>query len=248
MMIIGALALIVVVSTSAAEIVYPAGRVKVFVTHRLWPCLTGIFRGAIIEAENQQLRQELNELKMIRTTHARVEAENARLRHALDYAVREPEKWISAEITSFGGSAAGVYDVIRINKGSLAGISEGAIVVVPEGLVGRVKAVTPHTAEIRLITDISQKVACTIGSGASGILSGGGKGQLVLRHLLNAKTLRPHTPVVTSGLGGVFPAGLVVGDLQIVITGAHGLEGIVQPAVDFSSLERVFVRHDRPIR
>ena len=146
-----------------------------------------------------------------------------------------------------GVGAAAVGDRIRVDRGSIAGVTDGAVVVVPEGLVGRVTLVTPHTAEVTLVTDASVKVACeveTVGEKLRGILSGGGEDLLVLRHLSEAIETPPRARVMTSGRGGVFPRGIEVGTMLGVKRGADGLslEGEVLPSVDYSTLEDVFIR------
>ena len=127
-----------------------------------------------------------------------------------------------------------------------AGVAEGLVVRVAAGLVGRVVSVTPHTAEVLLVTDPSLKVACALeGSPKSfGILCGGTEDRLVLQHLKVGGQVAPRTRVLTSGLGGVFPAGIPVGTLLVDDTpaDASARTGEVQPAVDFSALEDVFIR------
>ena len=154
-------------------------------------------------------------------------------------------------VETVGGAAAGAPNVFRVDKGSLAGVREGAVVVAPEGLVGRVTAVSPHTADVTRITDRSVKVSCVVESGASenavGILAGGSDDLLVLRHLTGEADPPPRSRVVTSGLGGVFPKGIEVGVLLGIRTDADGLsrEGDVQPSVDFPELEDVFIRRGK---
>jgi rod shape-determining protein MreC len=129
-------------------------------------------------------------------------------------------------------------------------VREGDVVAARDGLVGRVRSVSPHTAEVSLITDGSVKVACEVETGdgarASGILSGGG-GLLSLKHLSGAGDFPPRATVLTSGRGGVFPKGLEVGALLDVHADAEGLvrEGEVLPNVDFSTLEDVFIRRGK---
>ena len=123
----------------------------------------------------------------------------------------------------------------------------------PEGLVGQVVAVTPHTSEVLLVTDPSLQVACTVEGSERirGILSGGTGDVLLMRHLKAGAEIAPESRVLTSGLGGVFPAGIPVGTFISEGNGrdaagrhAGGLEreGKVRPAVDFTLLEDVFIR------
>ena len=212
--------------------------------------VVGLFRGAEAMAENARLRRDVASLALLRGDMERLEAENARLRGALDYVARDPGRWLAAGVLSSGGGAAGVGDRIRVDKGSLAGVADGAVVVVPEGLVGRVTAVTPHTAEVTLATDASVKVACEVegaAGGLRGVLCGGGEDLLVLKHVFGDAEPQPRSRVLTSGRGGVFPRGIVVGTILGVRRTEDGLsrEGDVLPSVDYSALEDVFIRCEK---
>lgn len=235
---------------ACAEAVYPVERASRSFATRVWSRVCGLFAGAEARVENRRLRREVAALALARGDMERLEAENARLRRVLGYAESLGGDWLAAEVLSRGGAAAGSPDSIRVGKGSLAGVREGDVVAARDGLVGRVKSVTPHTSEVALLTDRSVKVACEVdaGSGAriSGILSGGG-GLLSLRHLSGSETMPPRATVLTSGLGGVFPRGLAVGALLDVHADAEGLvrEGEVLPNVDFSTLEDVFIRRGK---
>lgn len=232
---------------AAAEAVYPVERAKRTFSQRVWTRVTGFFSGAAAKAENVRLKREVASLALLRGDVERLEAENARLRDALGYISKEPGRWIAAGVLSAGGGAAGAGDRIRVDKGSLAGVADGAVVVVPEGLVGRVTAVTPHTSEVTLVTDASIKAACEVETGAGelrGILSGGSEDLLLLRYMTGAAEAPPRARVLTSGRGGVFPRGIEVGTLLSIRPGPEGLsrECEVLPSVDYSTLEDVFIR------
>ena len=236
-----------------AELSYPFQRVKLFFTRRVAARVSGLWRGSAAMAENRSLRREIDALAIDRAEYARVLAENDRLRRSLGFAETSPGRWIAAEVLSYGGGAAGVMDVIRVAKGSLDGVREGAVVESPAGLVGKVASVTLHTSEVLLVTDPALKVSCFIAGQPQthGILSGGGPDSLTIRHLRSAAAVSPGAKVYTSGLGGVFPGGIEVGTFVSVRrgdslsgNGAAGLEseGEVRPSVDFDALEDVFIR------
>ena len=236
--------------SAAVEAVYPLERAKRSFADRVCTRIAGLFRGAEARAENVRLRREVASLALLRGDVERLEAENARLRGALGYIAKEHGRWLAAGVLSVRGGSAGVGDRIRVDKGSLAGVAEGAVVVVPEGLGGRVTSVTPHTAEVTLVTDGSVKVACEVESGGEslrGILYGGGEDLLLLRHLSGNDKVPPRARVLTSGRGGVFPCGIEVGTLLGVRRGEDGLsmEADVLPSVDYSALEDVFIRYEK---
>lgn len=248
---VGAFALIVCPSVSV-EAVYPAERARRSFVTRAWSRVVGLFRGAAASAENVRLRREVAALSLLRGDMERIEAENARLRRGLGLAEREPGRWIAADVLSVGGGAVSPSAFLRIGRGAAAGVAKGAVVAVPEGLVGRVVSVTEHTAEVAALNATSVKVHCRV-EGAErvrGILSGGTEDALVLRGLQGEDSIPSlsivRSRVVTSGLGGVFPPGLEVGTWIRFCTNDNGVvTGEVLPSVQFSALEEVFVRREK---
>lgn len=238
---------------SPVEMVYPVERANASFQRKVAARWRGLWHGVAASAENVRLKREVATLAMDRSDVEGVLAENARLRRALAFKEREKVEWEAAEVLSEGGGAAGARRTIRVGKGSLAGVKIRAVVVVPEGLVGEVVKVTPHTSEVLLVTDPSFQVSCTVQgeSPVYGVVSGGGEGPLEIRHLKAGAEIAPRSKVLTSGLGGVFPAGITVGTFitESDERGAAGRladglerEGRVQPAVDLSLLEDVFIR------
>ena len=238
---------LVVWRPAAVEAVYPIERAGQAISRSVWPRIAGFFRGSAARAENVRLKREVASLAVLRGDIERLEAENVRLRRALGYSDKAAGEWLAAEVLSSGGGAACAGDRIRVGKGLLAGVERGAVVVVPEGLVGRVASVTPHTAEVALVTDASVKAACEVevqsGAPLRGILTGGGD-FLVLSHLSGKADPPPRARVITSGGGGVFPRGIEVGSLLCVRQedGSLSRTGEVLPSVDFTTLEDVFIR------
>ena len=204
---------------------------------------------------------------MLESERESLAEENQRLRKLLGYAAASTNRWICAPVLSRDG-AGGVRGLMRVGRGSADGVKTNATVAVPGGLVGRVEHVTRRTADVRLLTDPSTKVACEIQTNdpslgaVQGILEGGGTqtahartglsilylvNPLRMRHMKRRPLLPPNAKIITSGLGGVFPRGLTVGYL---IEGCEEdetqleREGAVMPAVDFPSLEDVFIRRE----
>ena len=234
---------------TAIEAAYPVERARLSLRDRVVSRVRGCFRGMETAAENVRLRREVASLAMVRGDCERLEMENDRLRAALEYTRRAKGRWLAARVLSENGGAAGARRTIRVDRGSLSGIAPGAVVAAPEGLVGKVVYVTPHTSEVLLVADPSLKVSCVVEGprGVKGILSGGTDDMLVLRHFTVGVEVPPKSRVFTSGLGGVFPGGIPVGTLLDVRRDAGELasEGDVLPAVDFSMLEDVFIRDEK---
>jgi len=253
----------------AGGLVYPIENCIRKIGDSLSPRITGIFAAEATAARNKELEREISLLKLIRLDNANLRAENARLRNLAGFNAQTSHmRWIPASVLSRDG-VTGVKRFMRVNKGSRAGVRIGAAVVTPEGLVGRVTEVGPAEAMILPITDPSMRVACEIKDcdpamgPIYGILYGNGdhsraaeKATIVyavnplrLGHI--SKTSHFGIParasIVTSGLGGVFPRGLPVGHL---LGGASDddsrleRQGDVAPAVDFPSLEYVFISRE----
>ena len=186
-----------------------------------------------------------------------IREQNAALRQALKLKNENPS-YLCADIVSRGGSS-GWWNTVRINKGADEGVQRGSPVVCTDGLVGRVLEVTSDTADILLLADANSKVSCYIEgaeAGARGIVSGAGisvsHGKLDLLHVVEPMSLayldkaieiKKGARVITSGLGGVYPPGLPVGEIVDVSPDSSKLfqRATVAPYADFASLNRVFV-------
>ena len=244
------LAVVLVSHRAAVEAVYPIERASVFVRRSVWPRVKGVFNGPGCAAESARLRREVAALSMLSGEVERLERENAALRRSLDYASREPRKWIAAPVLAGHCGASGGGDAIRVGRGSSDGVSENTVVASPDGLVGLVTKVTAHTSEVTLITDPTLKVVCSValgnGRSASGILEGGDVRELSLTHIRGLSADVPQAVVTTSRRGGVFPEGFAVGSLiRSHPTESGEWNGTVRPAVDFDNLEDVFIRRER---
>ena len=257
--------------SAVKEAVYPVENGRLWLGRAVGTRLGGFFHGTRVAAENRRLKDENDALRMVRGEAAALAAENARLRTLLGLdAARAPlptNRWICAPVLSRGG-AAGVRGLIRVGRGRVDGVTTNAAVAVPEGLVGRVEQVSPRTADVRLITSPSVKVACDVETGdpalgaVRGILEGGGVhavrpeaatsilyviNPLRVRHLKRRPKLPARARIITNGLGGIFPRGLTVGflvDEQDEGEMELEREGDVLPAVDFPALENVFIRRE----
>ncbi len=257
----------------AAEAVYPVENGVSWFSRHVVRRFKALFASGSAIIENERLRGEVASLKMACADADRIAAENARLRGMLGLDGPETpggtmhfgtNAWICAPIIS-RGAASGNPCLLRLGRGLRSGVKPGSVVAVPEGLVGRVWNVTPNTCELRLITDPSTRISCDIeldvpdAGFAHGILSGRGINPVAatetsllyivpplrIQNVAQQPTPPPRARIITSGLGGVFPRGLLVGFL---LDRTHGdetnleQEGDVEPAVDFLSLENVFIR------
>jgi len=190
------------------------------------------------------LKKQLDQAKRGNARLAELETENQRLRALVNMQqVLGQEKIIAARV--IGVNTSPVARTIRVNVGSSAGVKIGDAVVSGVGLVGRVSTVVTGYAIVRLIVDGSSAVDAVIRrSRARGIVRGQGEDEACsLDYLVRTADVEVGDEVVTSGIGGVFSAGLKVGRIASVTSPSVGpfREAVLQPEVDFQTLEEVLV-------
>ena len=133
-------------------------------------------------------------------------------------------------------------NAIFIDKGSDSGLTTDLAVITPEGVVGKILAIFPHSAQVLLITDPSSGVGVTLAqSRVQGILKGGSNSFCDLHYVMNEEVVNRGEAVVTSGLDQVYPKGLPVGTVVNVGDGNIYKTITVKPAVDLNRLEMVLV-------
>ena len=168
-----------------------------------------------------------------------------RLRHALNYRERSVFKLIAAEIVARDSSTW--WRTVTINRGKKDGIEIDMPVVTAEGLVGKITTVSDNISVVLLVSDENCRVAASVeGSREQGIVSGerlttGLTPLLDLNFLSKQADLKPGQKVYTSGVGGVFPSGLLIGVVKSFRVRELDGQAQLTPAVDLSHLEDVFL-------
>lgn len=251
------------VRSFASETLYPFSN-----AYRWFDQTIGLHVRAALTRVNYATRyakqeRELTRLQVMFAEAETREAEVKHLRTLLEYTPPVSCRWMAAPVISRGGTA-GIWQTVRVGKGSVHGVRRGDLVMVPEGVVGRVSDLSLHTSEVMLITDPNSRVACELdlpseeGTGVvRGILYGGGvrpggDPKLTLLYVVEPMRLRymarefepaPRTRVITSGLGNTFPKGLTIGYLLSSTMEPQNLsrEAEVMPAVDMAGLRDVFI-------
>jgi rod shape-determining protein MreC len=198
-----------------------------------------------LERENVTLQTENRELRATNQALRDAEQEVNRLRHALNYRERSVFKLIAAEVVARDSSTW--WRTVTINRGKRDGIEIDMPVATDLGLIGKITSVSDTVSVVLLISDENCRVAAKVeGSREQGIVSGervtGGLTPLLdLKFLSKQADLKAGQKVYTSGVGGVFPSGLLIGVVKTFR--ARELDGQAQltPSVDLSRLEDVFV-------
>ncbi|HIQ08746.1 MAG TPA: rod shape-determining protein MreC [Anaerolineaceae bacterium] len=198
---------------------------------------------AALRQRNQQLEAEVARLQTEVVSLQQQLAEAKVLAALLDFARAHPTNQYKAARV-IGQDPSPFLHYVIVNRGSDDGIRPGMPVVSPEGLVGYVDAVIPQAARVRLITDPGSRVDVRVKpANVDAVLQGSVTGELTLNMLpLDAK-VQPGNLVLTSGLGGRFPADLLVGQVVSTRKQAFALfqEAAVQPVVDFARLDIVLI-------
>ncbi len=195
-----------------------------------------------VRQENVRLREEIQALETRLRELEETHLENQRLKSLLDLRSRQAFRVMPAEVV--GKDATNWFHTVLIDRGSRHGIERHRAVIAAGGLVGQVVEVAPSSARVQLITDPVSSVGVLLQSSrVTGLLVGAQFGQLRVRYLPIRAEVRAGEPVITSGLGGVYPKGIVVGEIVAVDrqSGALFQEATVAPSVDFSRLEEVLV-------
>lgn len=170
-------------------------------------------------AENQRLREESLVLRGRQLKFAALEAENIRLRGLLDSTFKVGDQVLIAEPLAI--NVVPYENLIVVNKGSRFGIAAGQAVVDGNGVVGQVLRVTPNSADVVMITDPSHAIPVQVNrNGLRTLAMGTGRtDRLELPYLSGNADIKPGDLLVTSGLGGVFPAGYPVARVITAPTG-----------------------------
>ena len=202
--------------------------------------------------ENQRLTAETARLvNQVRELQA-LGDENAQLRRQLGFAARAPRELVACEIIAREGE--GWWQTLRLNRGTQDGVAVDMAVVTVDGLAGRTIGVSAHTADVLLVSDPGCRVAARVKrTGSFGVVSGRGpawSGQVICRmEFINKNApLLPGDEVYTSGLGGLFPKGLLIGYIENVFMDRSGLyqHADVVTKADLGLMQYVFVVREAP--
>lgn len=163
-----------------------------------------------LQEENEQLRERTLILEAKVAKMASLSAENARLRQLLNSSAHLDDSVLIAEL--IGVSSDPLRHIVIVNKGRDAGVYVGQAVIDARGLVGQVLEVSAYFSRVMLITDSTHAVPVQVNrNGVRAIAEGTGMiDELTLAHVASTMDIRVGDLLVTSGLGGHFPAGYPV--------------------------------------
>ena len=194
-----------------------------------------------IYQQNQDLRRELQQMMAWKEAALQREQENARLLDLNN--VRLDPKFTKITGVVLADSGSPFRQTVLLNVGQRDGIINGWAVMDGIGLVGRIAGVGERTSRVILLGDTSSRVAVKIESnGQTALVVGDNTSRPPIEFLENSETVYPGDRVVTSGDGGVFPSGILVG--QVTQTPSGRLR--VRLAADMQRLEFLRVIRHQP--
>lgn len=212
--------------------------------------VTGVFQSVSslrsAQDENSLLKQKVQELEVQIKQKEELTAENERLKGLLQLKEETDFKVLAARI--IGRDTSAWFDSSIINRGSLDGVKLNMAIVTDGGLVGRVTAVSPLTAQVDLITKDKSGLGGVVGeigsSNALGVISGTGKKEtLEMRYVPGTVEVNVGDKVYTTGQDGIFPAGLKIGEISEVRASSASVtqQIFVHPTARLNSMQEVGV-------
>jgi len=199
-------------------------------------------RGVGLYWDNERLRARLTRMQIELDEAIAQRAENNRLRSLLKLAERHPYELIAARVV--GRSLDRLGGSLTIDKGEEDGILANRAVLTPDGLVGRVERTTAHGARVLTLLHRDCAVAARVErSRVDGVVRWdfGEQPTLYLLYVSSQEDVKVGDRIQTSGLGGIFPAGIRIGTVTRIGLEDNGLmkEITIRPAVNFRSLEEL---------
>ena len=198
------------------------------------------------QSENDLLKQRIQKLEIEDQQKEDLSSENGRLKSFLELKEQSPYKILAAQI--IGRDPSVWFDTSIINRGSLDGVKLNMPIVTNGGLVGRVVAVSPLTAQIALITKDKSGLGAVVGelgnSNALGVVSGSGKKEtLEMGYVPGSVEVRVGETVYTTGQDGIYPAGLKLGEIVEVRSGSATVphQIFIKPSANLYAMQEVAV-------
>lgn len=201
--------------------------------------------------ENQVLKEKVSQYKGLIYDVQELEKENEELRNILEK-TESMRDFTSIQATVTARSPERWVEQVTINKGSQHGIKANMAVITADGMVGKIQTVSAFTATVQLLSGfdefnrISAMISQEKGKNVFGLVEEYDKEDHSLFFRIieeSEKDVEKGDLVVSSGMGGVFPAGLPIGTVKEVVPDQYGLTNIalVEPAADMYEINHVIV-------
>jgi rod shape-determining protein MreC len=199
-----------------------------------------------VRTENEELRRQLAETQIALQEQRALADRRQGLEQLLALRDRTTLRTTGAEIIAAG--ASNEFKTVTIDKGTRDGLQTDLAVIAPAGIVGRIVVPSANAAKVQLLIDRNAAAGAIVErreSRAQGIVVGTGDPRdprLRMEDVSEVADVAVGDTILTSGIEGIYPKGLVIGRVEVVEkTGANYKQILVRPAVNFSNLEQVLV-------
>jgi rod shape-determining protein MreC len=194
------------------------------------------------EEENRRLLDEVGKYRQKENRYIEAEIENERLKKLLELRSKRRDVVTSAEV--FARDPSNWFQIIWIDKGSTSEVERDMVALSRDGPVGKVHRVLDTVSSVILITDVNSSIAVRLQSSRiEGILEGRGDDRCNLKYISKDRVVKVGEKVITSGLEGIYPEGLLVGYISAVREEGRELFQLVEvtPIQDLTSIEEVLL-------
>ncbi len=200
-----------------------------------------------ISQENKKLKDKITVLEAKLGKVDEYREENTRLKGMLELSKQNAQyDPVCAEV--IGREAENWSGIIKLNKGTLSGISKNDIVVETAGLVGYVSEVGTNWCTVTTVVSPDSGISCIVPRTGEivmleGSVNGSADGKYTLSYIAEESTIAQGEAIETSGEGGIYPKGFLIGRVENIRTGSDGVskEADGKAAVDFKKLREVLV-------
>jgi rod shape-determining protein MreC len=196
-----------------------------------------------VRQQNQDLQQTIDRMRLEQAELLEDARQGTRLEALMGFQQRYIYKTLAAQV--IGSSGSDSSRVFYIDKGSAEGLTRDMAVMTPDGIVGKVRDVFPHTAQVLAVNDPSSGAGVILETTRiRGILRGNAQGRLQVVGILADERIHPGEKVLTAGGDLIFPRGLPVGVVQGVAPDPDQdsfIDVIVKPAAHLDRLDEVLV-------
>jgi rod shape-determining protein MreC len=220
----------------------PVEAVFLTTTHFLYSTYHSYIDLKDAQKEVDILRKENAELIVKIKTFNDIITENNRLRKLLNLTEKTSVKFLTCEVTSSDPSF--VYKNVRINQGSKNGLQPGMGVVAEDGVIGVIMRVSADYSDVLLLIDPNSNLDVIVARNRRrGVLQGSMAESMRFKYLERGSSILVGDEIVTSGLTGAFPSGILVGKVTDIRLSSDGVTETIEvkPAVNFSDISEALI-------
>ena len=200
-----------------------------------------------VSKKNDELKKSLSLGQIADNQCQEIEQSNIRLRNLLKFQNKMPDQLTSAEV--IGKDPSPWFKAIIIDKGKADGMEKGMAVVVPKGIAGQITDVSSYHSKVMLLIDRNSSIDALVQrTRTRGIIKGSATEKCFFKYVLRKEDIKVGDNIVASGLDGVYPKGLRIGEVTSVIRRNAGIfqDVMVMPYVNYEKIEEVLVITNPP--